>query len=559
VLLVPLLLAPSPAAAQEPGERQAFVFLLDGLPFEGLLAMPEARGLASLGGAGLLSAHEPLRDALGRVDPGLPLAIVDLGSAEAPGGGLAPGVLRRAPRRIGEAIEGATADEVLVILATSSPSEAMRRAKDELAGIVMAVGSRGALTTVLAGPPPEPGSLASLTSDSTGRDGVVTTTDVAPTLASFLVPATEAVGIRPIAGPPPFELHERYLANRRMSVPVQLAAGLWVTLGLALSLVAAARRRWLSPATRLASSAFPLSVLPLALSLLLAGHLPSLTYATVVPFVVAGTGAGAAAGVAVARARGAAAALAVQGLVAILVLVLEAALGWTAVLYTFLGGTHLDGARFFGLPNVLIGLLLGAAVWTGLRLEDAPAAGVLVACALFAGWPGLGSNLGGAVTLAAAAGLWWGLRASGRLGMREAGLGLAAATVGALVTLGVHRWLADAPTHLSRFARGEAGPGLLGTFLDRLGIGVELIARNPLAVLPVLGVPVAFLVVRRPPERLAELFGRGRVWRDAALVTLASSVVAYVANDTGATALGLGFGTTVAMLLTGVLAGRRTG
>jgi hypothetical protein len=48
-------------------------------------------------------------------------------------------------------------------------------------------------------------------------------------------------------------------------------------------------------------------------------------------------------------------------------------------------------------------------------------------------------------------------------------------------------------------------------------------------------------VVLRPPAPLAAAFAASEDWRRATLVLLLGSVVAYVANDTGAAALGLGF------------------
>ena len=41
--------------------------------------------------------------------------------------------------------------------------------------------------------------------------------------------------------------------------------------------------------------------------------------------------------------------------------------------------------------------------------------GLLVAVGLFAGFPMLGADLGGALTMFVAAGLWWALRTRGRL------------------------------------------------------------------------------------------------------------------------------------------------
>ena len=84
---------------------------------------------------------------------------------------------------------------------------------------------------------PEDGEQGSLTSDSTQRAGVVTGGDVRATLSEFL--GVEELGsaeippgspIEIIEGPPPFELHERYLAQRRMYVPIGTAAGIYLAI-----------------------------------------------------------------------------------------------------------------------------------------------------------------------------------------------------------------------------------------------------------------------------------------------------------------------------------------
>ena len=51
------------------------------------------------------------------------------------------------------------------------------------------------------------------------------------------------------------------------------------------------------------------------------------------------------------------------------------------------------------------------------------------------------------------------------------------------------------------------------------------------------------LVALRPPAAIPLAFDRHPVWQDAAVTIAAGSVVAYFVNDSGAAALGLGFGT----------------
>jgi hypothetical protein len=398
---------------------------------------------------------------------------------------------------------------------------------------------------------PEDRDVGTLTSDSTRRDGVVVAEDLLPTMRSLAgVPDVGGGGsvIRSVDEPPPLDLYERYLANRRMSVPIQTASGLYVTVGLLLCVGLLAARRRVAPRLSSLGAWIAITVAPLALSLLLAGHLPTLSYATVLPAVIGGTVVGTVAFVPLARARGTMATLAWMGGVTLLLFALEAALGWSAALFTFLGGTELDGGRFYGLPNVEIGLLLGAAVFVVHRLRRTEAGVALIAAvALFAGLPFAGANLGAAVTLAAAAGLWWGLR-DGR-GVIPTGLAcLAAAGAGLVVVLVMNRVVPGPPTHITDFVEGQ-GHGVLPTVAHRLRTGIDLIAHNPFAILPVIGVPATMVAVLRPAEPLKASFAQHPGWREALLTILWGSIVAYVANDTGAAALGLGFGTAMGGLL----------
>jgi hypothetical protein len=439
-----------------------------------------------------------------------------------------------------------------VIVVTPSTSRDMDGRKDLLTPVVMARGDPATLF-------PEDGPLHALTSATTRRVGVVSNEDLAPTILRFfglfLRPGMRGAPIRVVeAAPAPFELHARHLANRRMSIPIQVGAGLaaaaaallclWLILG-----GERAPRRVRRPAAWLA-----LSLPVAALALLLAGHLPTLSYATVVPTVVAVTVFGTLVHAPLRRVSAPAPAVAVA-LSVLLALVAETALGWTAALTPFLGGSELDGARFYGMPNVFIGLLVGCGLWVASRLRPWSGGLLLAALAALAGLPGAGANLGAALTLSFAAGLWVAVRIRGRLGLPEAAAGLAGAVLGGAAIVAVHALLSPAPTHVTRFVEGGPGPGaIVGTLVDRLAIGLRMVARNPLAAVPPLGALALVPILRRPPAQVRPALARHPAWWDALVVTAASGVVAYLVNDTGPTAAGLCFGTALAGLCWIVLA-----
>ncbi|HEV8564367.1 MAG TPA: hypothetical protein VGR41_05600 [Actinomycetota bacterium] len=543
-LAVPFTLAwlpPTTASAQSlAASRSAVLFLVDRISFEELLSIPQVRGLAGVGGVGLLSSRTPLGELLDGADlAALPLRVVDLGSIEGPN---RPDDLRQAGESIASTLEQSLEGEQLAIVATPTPSSAMRSVKDELTGIIVARGPAADLAAATVRPPPDSEALTALTSDSTRRSGVVVSTDVLPTIERFLgggVPDAAVIVLDP--APAPLELHERYLANRRMSVPVQTGAGIY----LAVAGLFAVGALWSGKTGRLrrwaAWAAF--STIPLTTALLLVGHVSPIAYVTVVPILIAATFLGTIAFVRLERDRGPVATLGMAGATVLALFLLESALGWSAALTPFLGGSELDGGRFFGLPNAFIGLVMGASVYVAATLaRPLPGALAVGAAALFAGLPWTGSDLGGAIAIFAAAGLWFGIRMSGRLSLQAAAWSVAAAGFGTAVVLAAHRFLASTPTHITRFVEGESG-GIVATAARRLEIGFDLIARNPFALIPVLGVPICLLVVLRPPEVLRAAFARRPVWRDAVLTILVGSAVAYLANDSGAAALGLGFAT----------------
>jgi hypothetical protein len=546
-LLLPPLLASTgwivaTAHAEEvPGNRPGVLVVgVPGVSFEELMSIPEVVALSRAGGAGLLANSGDVGVISSSVltDDDVQLA----GSLE-----LDPrrtGGLEGVGREIRTLIEGSTNDELLVIVYTSRPSHEMLGSNDELHGIAAAVGPPGVLL-------PGTGEQGSLTSASTRRDGIVAGGDIWQTVDTFLGARANRLGagklppgepIEIIPGPPPFELHERYLAQRRMYVPIGTAGSIYLAIAGLGAIVVLALGSRIPRGVRRIFGWGSLSVAALATALLAAGHLPNLTYATVVPFVALVTVFGTLA-FAPLEHRDVLLIPAGIGIAVLAYFAVEAVLAWTAALTPFVGGSELDGGRFYGLPNVFIGLLIGACLWIAQRLRALAGFALLVAVALFAGLPYLGANLGGGVSLMAAAGLWLAIRERARLGVwRGIGVVVGVTLLGTAVILAAHA-ISPFETHVTRFE--EQSGGLAGVFErigDRLQVGFDLIARNPFALIPVVGLPIAIAAVLRPPAALRPSLQRSPAWRDAILVTLLAGVVAYLANDSGPAAAGFAFG-----------------
>jgi hypothetical protein len=450
------------------------------------------------------------------------------------------------PEQAAQAVEEAIPEmreQALILVVSASPSAATAADGDELGAVIAAWGDPAELLEATGEP-------RALTSDSTRRAGVVATEDPAATVADWLdLPNDSGAPIETTGEPAPLDLYERYLQQRRLAVPV--AAGAWglVTLAGLVGVLALAFRRRLPDRVLAAAGALAASLPWLALALLLVGHLPSLTYATAIPFLLGIVVIGVVFTRWVAAGRGIHVAIAACGAAILITLAIEAALGWPAAVTPLAGGGQLDGGRFFGMPNIEIGLVLGCALYAAHRMSAQTGAALLAICGLVTGSPWTGSNFGAAITLFAAAGLWVGVR--GRRPWWATGLITVGITaLGMTVVSLMHRYLTDRPTHITSFLEtGGGASGAVERLVDRLRVGFGLLVDNPFALIPVVGTLVLLVVVLRPPAAIARSFEGHDPWRDAVLVTVLGSIVAYLANDTGAAALGFGFGTALSGLI----------
>jgi hypothetical protein len=543
-----LLTAPAQAQTWEP--PPALVILLEGASLPALLQDPQLRALATNGGAALMNGRADVREET-------QLVIDSRDTTPAPvtahGIHLRHGSPSDAASEVTEWLAGRTSaldDPVLVIVLSASPSAASAADGDELGTVIAAWGDPDELLTATGEP-------HSLTSDSTRRAGVVADVDPAATVAEWLdLPYDAGAPIERTDEPAPLDLYERYLQQRRLAVPIAAASwGVMMLFGLAAVVPLALRARLASRTLRVAEALT--SALPwLAIGLLLVGHLPSLTYPTVVPFLFLIVVVGAAFTGWVEARRGIFVSVAACGAVILAILGIEAALGWPAAVTPLAGGGQLDGGRFFGMPNVEIGIVLGSSMFLAHRIGVRRGFLLLVVCALVSGSPWTGSNFGAAITLFAAAGMWLAIRRR-RPWWVVVVTGAITATGMAVIAI-MHRYLTDRPTHVTTFLEGTSSvAGVLDRFTGRLGIGWGQLTDTPLAAIPVVGTLVLFLVVLRPPAAIAMSFEGHDAWKDAVLVLLLGSVVAYLANDTGAAAVGFGFGFALSGLLGVSLAAAR--
>jgi hypothetical protein len=520
---LPLALAAllgSPASAQAVPERQAVLFLVDGLSYREALSDPVVGALARAGGIGLMTnaedtpdeAERTIRDAL----EGAGASVEDLGRAAAGGVGA----------RIEEVLAGADAGEVLAVVAVGWPSEEMEERSGTLTPLVLASGVPGDLLEARGVP-------GGLTSDTTGREGVVSNVDVAPTVLDFLdapIPAAALGSPIRVQGGAPTALLDRYVQWRRSAAPVGVGVLSFALTALAAALVLLLGPWRVSGPVARSVALWTLLSVAVLVALVPASLLPDLrpAVATVGVAVIGAVLAGAALLAGGGRPTRPVALLAAAGLV---VVVLDAALGWPTGATPLLGGSALEGVRFFGLGNTYAGIVVSGAVLSAALLRPWPGVAVLMAGAVFAGLPFLGADLGGAVTLFAVAALWYGLRVRGRLGWREWALVGAAAIAGTAVVVAAHLALPPGATHVSRAVEGSGPVDLLRVLLDRLVLNVRTTNAVPAAWLAVLGLPFWLVLAWRRPGRFRVL-DRDPAWRDAVIALALGGMIGYVLNDT---------------------------
>ncbi len=578
---------------------RAVLFVLPGMSFAQAMTVPEFRQLARAGGAGLMTTAVPRggdgRGSSRYLTIGAGSPIADRGSSEralmmqalgatgvedcavsafqpeadpadrldlmvltADGGGPCAqtrptppdpahppaGIdviaLAGSPDELGRGVrahvERLPAVPTFVMVLVPLPSPAMDAAGDEVTPLIVARGLPAGLF-------PANGPMHGLTSDSTRQPGLVANTDVAPTvLDAFGVAAPAEMDGQPVrvAGDAPFGLYAKQMDVRRIRFPVQMLelavvvlagiaaiAGLiWVNARRRISARAAAALRFMA----LAGAALPVVVLA-------GGLLPRFTYGVVVPYVLLAPVALAALAAFV-RFPGPCPPLRFIGMVGLVFIAGDLLTGSHALRLPLEGGVLFDGVRFFGLPNFGISPLLASALFVAAGLSLGWGTALLAGAGLLAGWPSLGADIGGSITLFVAAGLWFAIRHDGGT-VRPSGLAIAAlfAVAGLGAVLAANRFLAAKPTHGTRFV--ERAAGSLGTFLstivDRLGVGVRLVASDVAVLIPLLGLFVLFWLTVRRPGCLAIGLADDR-WRTAIVVLIVAALVSYVVNDTGSTA-----------------------
>ena len=485
------------------------------------------RALAALGGADVVL-----------VDPGdleRSAAVTEIGAARVYVDRTRDAALARADELIDRLSAGVPAGTLVLVVSVTPPADEWR------------------LTPVVAsGAGVVPGYLHS---PSTRRLGLVTLTDMAPTILDAVgAPVPDALPGRPLRYHPTtaavpdrvdrlVALDEDGAWRERVWLPVTTAfivaqVGLWFLTGYVVAVgVPWIRRRWLRLAA-LAVAAFPLA------ALLLRG----------VPGLAGMGNAGVAVLVALDLAVVAIASRARRRTLSplawilgatVLVLVADVATGARLQLAGILGYAPQTASRWFGLGNTAFATLAGATLLlAGIHVAHAPrrrealvtVAALLAVVVFVDGAPFLGADVGGAVTLAPIGVLALLVLAGGRLTWpRAAVAGAAGAGVLAVLTAVDLLRPPEARTHLGRLASETLGSGdgsLLATLSRRAEVTFDVVGDSFwTAVTPVIAVLVAAALLRAPWARA--VLPPGNPVRAGVLAALAAGLLGMVANDSG--------------------------
>ena len=394
-----------------------------------------------------------------------------------------------------------------------------------------------------------------LHSPSTRRLGLVTLTDLAPTVLDALgAPVPDALTGRPLRyAPAPAAVPDRLdrlirldrdgAWRERVWLPVTTVfivaqVGLWFLTGYAVF----SRTPWVPwPGLRFAAvavAAFPLATLLLRALPEVAGLGPA-ALAVLVALDVA------IAAVAWRARRRPLSPLAWIFGATVALLVADVATGARLQLAGILGYSPQTASRWFGIGNTAFGVLAGATLLlAGLHVAHGPrrreawatAAALLAVVTYVNGAPFLGADVGGVVTLVPVGGLALLALAGGRLTWRRAAL-VGGATAGALGVLTAVDLLRppESRTHLGRLASETltSGDGSLFATLARRGeVTLDVMTQNFwTAVTPVIAVLVLVALLRMPWARTR--VPPGTPIRVGLLAALAAGLLGMAVNDSG--------------------------
>lgn len=242
------------------------------------------------------------------------------------------------------------------------------------------------------------------------------------------------------------------------------------------------------------------------------------------------------------------------GLGSALIITLDACSGANAMKYSILGYDPMIGARYYGIGNEYMGVLIGAlvlGVTAALQRRHGGGQPALLACGAFLlvtaclAAPSLGANAGGALSAAVAFGVAGAHCFAGER-WRELRLGRGAALLSALLALGLGAlWLLNSADSPAAFAReshvGRAFHALHAGHFDQIGqlierklrMNVHLLRASVWSKVLITSLIVMAVLVLRPRGRLRLWQHKFPYWMYGFSANMIGAIAALLLNDSG--------------------------
>ncbi|MDQ0903893.1 hypothetical protein [Paenibacillus sp. V4I7] len=242
------------------------------------------------------------------------------------------------------------------------------------------------------------------------------------------------------------------------------------------------------------------------------------------------------------------------GLGSALIITLDTCTGAYAMKYSILGYDPMIGARYYGIGNEYMGVLIGAlvlGVTAALQRRHGGGQPALLTCGAFllvAGClaaPSLGANAGGALSAAVAFGVAGAHCFAGER-WRELRLGRGAALLSALLALGLGAlWLLNSADSPAAFAReshvGRAFHALHAGHFDQIGqlierklrMNVHLLRASAWSKVLITSLFVMAVLVLRPRGRLRLWQHKYPYWMYGFSANMIGAIAALLLNDSG--------------------------
>lgn len=234
----------------------------------------------------------------------------------------------------------------------------------------------------------------------------------------------------------------------------------------------------------------------------------------------------------------------------VLVILIDALSGGFFMHRSVLSYSPMVGARFYGIGNEYMGIAVGASIVAGAAALDRFGRqtkwmrwivyAVFIAVTVVVALPGLGANVGGALTAAVGFTVTAFMVRGRKLRVREflvAGGG-AVAVLGLLVLNEVLRGQ-DQMTHLGRAFMGvtQAGPSWFLTIIQRkIAMNLRLFRYTYWTWVLIAFIFILPVLFKRPPHVLAKVFRAHPILRKGFIGSVLASLVALAVNDSGVVA-----------------------